>query len=154
MQFNKSQRTLNNYWRMKVSVSTRQVIYLERIKDSLNAYRKKEQYGESVDVATVIRRFCKSGIENALKTGVPGLMKHVTSTYLRNKEEGKKTIEVNVILSSSETRAIEDLVAMSNEFLEDEHLQHGQPMLHLKRDDLIGYFIQIGCEGTKGMGTN
>ncbi|MED4779457.1 hypothetical protein [Brevibacillus choshinensis] len=154
MHYNKSQRTLNNYWRMKVSVSTRQVIYLERIKESLNAYRNKEQDGESVDLATVIRRFCISGIENALKTGVPSLMKHVSNTYLLNKEKGKKTIEVNIILSSSETRAIEDLVAMSNEFLEDEHLQHGQPLFHLKRDDLIGYFIQTGCEGNKGMGTN
>lgn len=154
MQFNKSQRTSNNYWRMKVSVSTRQAIYLERIKESLNTYRKKEQDGEIVDVPTVIRRFCITGIESALKTGVPGLMKRVINNYLLNKEEGKKSIEVNVILSSSETRAIEDLVAMSNEFLEDEHLQHGQPLFHLKRDDLIGYFIQIGCEGTKGMGTN
>lgn len=149
MQFNKLQRTSNNYWRLKVSVSTRQVIYLERIKESLNAYRKKEQDGESIDVPTVIRCFCQSGIEIALKTGVAGLMKSVTNNYLPNKE-GKKNIDFKVVLSSSEIRAIEDLVALSNEFLEDEHLQHGQTFLHLKRDDLVSYFIQIGCEGFKG----
>lgn len=151
MRLNWFQRTIQDYRRVPFEIESKQIIQLDRLQHAINYYRSKEDNGSDTyvetDIPSICRVFIITGIEHAMKVGFSSFTKafrhYMDEQRIRTNIQYKSTF---AYLQSAEQRALQDLYALVNEHLEDEHLSHYQPHYDIVVDDVVCFFIQNGCE--------
>lgn len=144
------QRTLQDMKKVSFMLEGKEVKYLERLQNAINFYRSREDNGEDTyietDIPSITRLFIVQGIEEALEYGLSSFSK-VFFQHLETRAalKSRPNAVVYSFLQPSEIKAINDLTAMINEYLEEEHLNHDQKFYRMCPNDLICFFIQNGA---------
>ncbi|MFF0828711.1 hypothetical protein ACFYU8_18100 [Brevibacillus sp. NPDC003359] len=153
MKLNWINRAINGYQRVEFSVGIKQYNQLDRLKHAVNYFREREDNGEDTfvctDIPSISRVFIITGIEHAMRQGFLPFAKavyhHLHNHYFMDSPNGHSFKKTYAYLHVSEQKAIHDLYAMIQEYVEDEHLNHMQQLFIFTEEELIRFFIKYGC---------
>lgn len=151
MKLNWFERTIYDFKTIRFLIDSREHTNLERLVNAIN-YKLGPHDEEDYELGDINRLFIQMGIDQALEDGFGPFAKGFyhfmeSSHYAVN----KKLAQTQVILHSTEIKAVGDLTAMVNEYLEDEHKNHCQNHYQINQNDLLRFFIRKGCEGFRDM---
>ncbi|WNC17916.1 hypothetical protein [Brevibacillus brevis] len=151
MKLNWFERAMYNFKRVSFLIDTKEHSNLERLTHAIN-YTLNSDDEEDYDLDDLSRLLIRRGIEQALDLGFTPFSKAFYH-FMANSEDTRKTKfkQIHATLHSTEIKAINDLVAMINEYLEDEQTNHGQAYYQIDQNDLLRFFIRKGHESFRNM---
>lgn len=153
MKLNWLNRAINGYQRVEFSVESKRYNQLDRLRHAVNYYREREDNGEdtyvSTDIPSITRVCIITGIEHAMLQGFLPFAKafnhHLQKHFQQLSPHGQSFKKTYAYLHVSEQKAKCDLYAMTQEYVEYEHLRHMHQNYVFTEAELIRFFIIYGC---------